>query len=125
MKPIPVDAHRSNPALAADLRRLRLLAQLFDTQFSIAGIRFGLDALIGLIPAGGDVFSAVVGLYPIFVARKHRLGKAVQARMATNLLIDLIVGAVPVAGDAFDVYFKSFLRNAELVERAAAAKKNY
>ena len=43
---------------------------------------------------------------------------AVQARMAANLLIDWAVGAVPVAGDAFDVYFKSFLKNVDLFERA-------
>lgn len=122
MPPIRVDVQRSDPVLEADLKRLRLLAQLFDTQFSIAGIRFGLDALIGLIPVAGDVFSTVVGLYPLLLARRHGLGKAVQARMAANLLIDLIVGAVPLAGDAFDVYFKSFLKNATILERAAARR---
>jgi hypothetical protein len=123
MEPIRVDVQRSDPALEADLKRLRLLAQLFDTQFSVAGIRFGVDALIGLIPVAGDVFSTVVGLYPLLIARRHGLGKVVLARMAANLLIDAAVGAVPVAGDVFDVYFKSFLKNADILERAIAKRR--
>lgn len=123
MEPIRVDVQRCDAELAEDIRRLRLLTRLFDTQFSIAGVRFGLDALIGLIPIGGDVFSAVVGLYPLIVARRHGFGTSVQARMAANLLIDLAGGAVPLAGDVFDVYFKSFVRNLELLERAVEKRR--
>jgi hypothetical protein len=119
MERINVEVRRHDVELEAQLVRLRKLAQLFDAQFSIAGIRFGMDAIIGLIPGVGDTITAVIGLYPIYVANKHKLGKRVQARMAANLLIDWALGSVPVAGDAFDVFFKSFLKNVALLEKAA------
>jgi hypothetical protein len=112
----------SQADLQADLARARKLADLLDTKFSLAGYRFGLDALVGLIPGVGDVLGALAGLYPLVVARRHGLGKIVQSRMALNLLIELGVGAIPVVGDAFDFGFKANVRNVELLERAAAKK---
>jgi hypothetical protein len=108
--------------LQADLARARQLAHLLDSQFSVGGYRFGLDALVGLIPGVGDLLGALAGLYPLVVARRHGLGKVVQSRMALNLLIELGVGAIPVVGDAFDFGFKANVRNVELLERAAAKK---
>jgi hypothetical protein len=111
--------------LQADLARARRLAHLLDQQFSLGGYRFGLDALVGLIPGVGDLLGALAGLYPLVVARRHGLGKVVQSRMALNLLIELGVGAIPVLGDAFDFGFKANVRNVELLERAAAKKAGH
>lgn len=122
MEKVSVEVRRVELDLEADLRKMRLLAQLFDAQFSVAGVRFGVDSLIGLIPVAGDIVTTIIGTYPIVVARRHKLGKRVQARMATNLLIDFVGGAVPLAGDVFDIYFKSFLKNLALLEEAAARK---
>jgi len=124
MEKVSVNVRRVEADIEADLARMRLLAQLFDAQFEFAGIKFGIDALVGLIPVAGDTISAVIGLYPIFIARRHRLGKTVQARMAANLLIDFVGGAVPVAGDVFDLYFKSFMKNLALLEKAAEKKRS-
>ncbi len=120
-----VDASRAPAAarplnLEADLQRVRQLAQLMDAQFEIAGIKIGWDAIIGVVPVIGDLATAVVGAYPIYIARKHKLGKWVQFRMAGNVLIDWAVGEIPVLGDLFDVGFKSNIKNAALLERAAA-----
>ena len=120
-----VDASRAPAAarplnLEADLQRVRQLAQLMDAQFEIAGIKVGWDAIIGVVPVIGDLATAVVGAYPIYIARKHKLGKWVQFRMAGNVLIDWAVGEIPVLGDLFDVGFKSNIKNAALLERAAA-----
>jgi hypothetical protein len=123
MEKVNVEIHRVELDLEVDLRRMRLLAQLFDAQFSVAGVRFGVDSLIGLIPVAGDVVTTIIGTYPIFIARRHKLGKRVQARMATNLIIDFVGGSVPLAGDVFDVYFKSFLKNLALLEKAAEKKR--
>lgn len=108
------------PDLEADLRRAKWLADWLDTKFELGGVRFGLDGIVGLIPVVGDTLGALAGVYPIWVARRHRLGKAVQARMALNLLTEWAVGAVPFVGDAFDVAFKANVRNVRLLERAAA-----
>jgi hypothetical protein len=113
-------ASGAQPDLQADLARARWLADLLDTRFSIGGVRFGVDALVGLIPGLGDVLGVLPGLYPLFLARRHRLGRTVQARMALNLLVELGVGAIPIVGDLFDFGFKANVRNVRLLERAAA-----
>jgi hypothetical protein len=96
----------------------RRLARLLDAEFSIAGFRFGLDAIVGLVPVIGDAVSLAAGLYPLHVAHKHGLGKWVEKRMIANLLLDYAIGLVPVIGDVFDATFKANLRNVRLLERA-------
>ena len=111
------------PDLDVDLRRARALANLLDAQFSIAGIRFGLDAIVGLVPVVGDTLTALAGLYPIWVARRHNLGKTLQARMALNVVADWAAGSIPVIGDLVDVAYKSNLKNLKLLERAAGRRR--
>jgi hypothetical protein len=125
---ITVNAYRAGTLpkpgeLEADLARVRQLATLLDAQFEIAGIKFGLDAIVGLVPVVGDIAAALVGTYPLYVARKHNLSKFVRARMVSNLLIDWAVGSIPVIGDVVDVGFKAHLKNADLLEKAVAKAK--
>jgi hypothetical protein len=110
-------------SLEADLERVRQLARLLDAQFEIAGFKFGWDAILGLVPVAGDVATGLIGLYPLLIARKHGLGKFVQTRMATNLLLDWAVGSVPLAGDVFDAVYKAHLKNLKLLERAAEKRR--
>jgi hypothetical protein len=124
-----VEANRARPVpgvteLEVDLERVRKLATLMDAQFEIAGIKVGWDAIIGLVPVAGDLAAAAIGAYPIHVARKHSLGKLLQARMAGNLLLDWAVGAIPLVGDLFDVGFKANLKNAALLEKAATKRRD-
>lgn len=108
--------------LEQDIEAARVVARLMDSSFEIGGVKFGLDALIGLIPVAGDAIALGVGLYPILLARKHKLGKLVIARMMGNLGLDFVTGLIPVAGDAFDVLFKANLKNLKLLEDAAAKR---
>jgi len=105
--------------LEADLARAKRLATLLDAQFSIAGFKFGLDAIIGLVPGVGDTVALLAGLYPIHVARKHKLGRDVEHRMIVNLAIDYFGGVIPLVGDLFDATFKANLKNVALLEKAA------
>lgn len=123
--PVRVNVRRSTGAAAgldweADLRLARWIANWLDAKFTVAGVRFGLDAVVGLVPVVGDALGALAGAFPIWVARRHGLGKAVQLRMALNLLAEWGLGSVPFVGDAFDVAFKANLRNIKLLEEAAA-----
>lgn len=111
------------PDLERDLNRARRVADLLDTKFRIGGVRFGLEGLLGLVPVAGDALGVIAGLYPLWVANRHKLGKAVQARMAANLLIEFGGGAIPWIGDLFDVAFKANIRNFKLLEKAAARKQ--
>lgn len=108
--------------LAKDLARARQLATLLDAQFSLFGVRFGLDAVVGLIPAVGDTITAGAAIYPLYVAHKHDLGKDVVARMGINVAVDYLAGLVPFLGDLVDVAFKANLANYALLEKAAEAK---
>ncbi len=106
--------------LAQDIEVARVVAKAMDSSFEIGGFKFGLDEIIGLVPVAGDAVSLAIGLYPIFLARKHKLGKIVVMRMMANLGVDFVTGLVPVAGDAFDALFKANLKNVKLLEDAAA-----
>ena len=124
MGTIAVNVRRRDESLdlEADLQRARWLANLLDAEFSFAGIKFGLDAIVGLVPVFGDTISFAAGMYPIFLARKHKLGKTVELRMWANLLVDYVGGLVPIVGDAFDVAFKANLMNVDLLEKAAGRR---
>jgi hypothetical protein len=106
--------------LEADLERL---AHWMDSVFRIPGLglRFGLDALLGLLPGAGDVASSVVSIYIFTAANRYGVPRITIVRMALNIAIDLIVGALPVVGDLFDAYWKSNQRNVELLRRHAGA----
>lgn len=110
-------------SLEADLESARALATLLDSQFEVGGVKFGLDAILGLVPVAGDLVSAAIGLYPVMLARRHKLGRWVVLRMLANLGVDLAAGAVPVIGDAADVVLKAHKRNFELLEKAARKRR--
>src|SRR5690348_15931767 len=110
--------------LDRDLKRARVLAKLLDTQFRVAGVRFGVEGLLGLLPVAGDTVGVVLGLYPLYLAQRHGLGKKVQARMALNLAVEWVGGLTPVVGDMFDVAFKANVRNVKLFEEAVGAIGN-
>lgn len=99
---------------------LEQLAWLMDRAIRIPGTRItvGLDALLGLLPIGGDVLTGLVQVGIVLVALfRYRVPRTVAARMAANVLIDVIVGAIPFVGDAFDVVFKANTRNLQLLNR--------
>lgn len=95
---------------------LRKLVDLLDNRFEIAGMRFGVDALIGLVPGFGDFFGMILGTAVILEAVRHRISLWVIGRMLLNLWIDAVIGSVPLVGDAFDVFFKAHRRNLKLLE---------
>ena len=98
--------------------RMDALATLLDTAVVLPGtnIRFGLDALIGLVPGIGDTITTAMSLWIVHEA--HQLGAPshVIARMLGNVALDSVVGAVPLIGDAFDVMWRSNRRNMRLLQ---------
>ncbi|MEZ5788402.1 MAG: DUF4112 domain-containing protein [Xanthobacteraceae bacterium] len=97
--------------------RLDRVATLLDTAFVIpgTGVRFGADAMIGLVPGIGDVITTALALWLVYEA--HRLGapRHLLARMLGNVALDGLVGATPVVGDVFDVLWRANRRNARLL----------
>jgi len=109
------------PSEPADpLARARTLARLLDSAARVPGtnIRFGADAVIGLIPGLGDIGGAALAGYLVILAQRLGVPRAVVLRMLANVAVDTLAGSVPVIGDLFDVAYKSNLRNVALLERA-------
>jgi uncharacterized protein DUF4112 len=106
-----------------DIRRLESIADLLDSRFRIPGtdIRFGLDALLGLIPGIGDGVSLLPALYLMMEAKKLGASKFLLTRMAMNVGIDWLVGSIPLLGDIFDVGFKANRRNIKLLRDTLVA----
>ncbi len=104
---------------SSDLSRLQSLAKLMDSAFQIPGtpVRVGLDGVLGLIPGAGDTVSALMSVYILYEARRLGVSRLTLHRMATNVVLDALVGTVPLAGDAFDIYWKANNRNVELLRR--------
>jgi hypothetical protein len=109
----------ANLSRAQRLARLEAVAKLLDVAFILPGtnIRYGIDGLIGLIPVVGDIIATALSLWLVREARALGAPWYVTARMLGNVAIQGVVGAVPVAGDAFDVLFRANMRNARLLRR--------
>jgi Domain of unknown function (DUF4112) len=101
------------------LARLDALAKLLDIAFILPGtkIRYGIDGIIRLIPVIGDLFATAFSLWLVREARALGAPWHITARMLGNVAIQGAVGAVPVAGDAFDVLFRANIRNVRMLRR--------
>lgn len=103
--------------LQAARRRLERMAWLLDDSIPLPGTsrRFGLDPLLGLIPGVGDVAGAMLSLWLVVEAARLGAPRGVLARMAGNVLLETLVGAIPVIGDLFDFIWKANTRNRDLL----------
>lgn len=100
------------------------LARYLDGLFRVPGTdwRFGLDALIGLVPNVGDTLTSLASFYILFSGVRYGVPKITLLRMALNIGIDYLVGSIPFVGDAFDFFWKSNQRNMDLIRERATGK---
>lgn len=100
---------------------LARLAWLMDDLIRIPGInwRFGLDALVGLIPGFGDTATSIASFYILASAVRYRVPKITLLRMGLNIGIDYVVGSLPLVGDLFDAWWKSNQKNIALLRKRA------
>jgi len=102
-------------------KHLERLGWLMDDMFRvpILGWRFGLDALIGLIPGLGDTSTSIVSFYILAAAVRYRVPKITLLRMGMNIAIDYVVGSLPLIGDLADAWWKSNRMNLDLLRKRA------
>lgn len=121
MKPPPKSRPNQLPA-PIDIRPEAMrwvddVSNLLDAKYRIPGtrVRFGLDFLMGLVPGAGDAVS--LGFSGLLIATMAKNGASLRLVMLMlgNVIVDAIVGAVPVAGSFFDLFFRANLRNARLM----------
>ena len=103
----------------AALDRLDVLATAFDTAFILPGtnVRFGVESLLRLVPGVGDAIASVLSCYLLYEASRLGVPRLLLARMAANVALEGLIGTVPVAGDAFDVFFRANRRNVALLRQ--------
>jgi hypothetical protein len=105
----------------SSVEALRRWAVLLDSIFRLPGtnVRFGFDAIVGLVPGIGDLVSPAFTVLVLLTGLRMRVPAIVQARMVLNAAIDMLIGLVPIAGDIADVAWKADLKNVALLERHA------
>jgi hypothetical protein len=85
----------------------------------VLGWRFGLDAVLGLIPGLGDTSTSLVSFYILAAAVRYRVPKVTLLRMGLNIAFDYVIGSLPLVGDVADAWWKSNRMNLELLRKRA------
>ncbi|MDY6902170.1 MAG: DUF4112 domain-containing protein [Cyanobacteriota bacterium] len=115
----PSQFYSLNPdTKAPTLKRLRAFSRILDKAITIpgTGIGVGLDPILGLLPAGGDFLGVLLSAYIVLEAARLGASKATLGRMTSNIIIDALVGLIPVLGDFFDFAWKANDHNIKLLE---------
>ena len=117
---LPPEEKRKRQALEP---LFKWLALIMDEFVRVPGTKFkiGLDPLLGLLPGFGDTGSALVSAFALIQAARLGVPKVLLVRMSLNILINELIGIVPVAGDAFSFWFKSNARNYQIIKDHTAA----
>ncbi len=105
---------------------LETLSTYLDGLFRVPGVgwRFGLDALIGLIPNVGDTLTSLMSFYILIAGVRYGVPKITLLRMAFNIGLDYLIGSIPFIGDAFDFFWKANKQNMDLIRERATGKGN-
>jgi len=103
---------------------LETLSKYLDGVFRVPGTswKFGLDALIGLVPNVGDMATSLLSFYILIAGVRYGVPKITLLRMAFNIGLDYVVGAIPFVGDAFDFFWKSNQQNMDLIRERGTGK---
>lgn len=122
-----INAERRSNSVIPQVDRLwfaKFLADLLDQRFTIPGtsIRIGLDPIVSLIPGIGDLLANLTGSLILLIAAQLGVPKIALARMGINVGINTILGAVPIFGDVISIWYRSNVRNVELLERYLARR---
>ena len=106
---------RSGPP---DLQSFERIAKLLDSKFEIpgTGIRFGLDPLLSLMPVLGDLVTLIISSMLIYTMHNHGASRKVVVKMMLNAGLDTVIGAIPLVGTVFDVFYRANDRNVRLLK---------
>ena len=121
LKPLTPRQQVLKPTAVQIGRELEVFSQLMDNQFRIPVLnwRFGLNAIIDLLPGVGDFATSIIALYLLVSAVRYRVPKITLLRMALNIAIYFIGGLVPFVGDIFAIWWKPNIRNLNLLRARA------
>lgn len=112
------DPRKKGPDVPPPMQNFGRIAKLLDSKFVIPGtrIRFGLDPLLSLVPVLGDLITLVVSSMLIYTMHNHGASRKVVVKMLINAGLDTVIGAIPLVGTVFDVFYKANDRNIRLLK---------
>ena len=98
------------------VKRMQVVAWALDDAVPVPGTdrKVGIDPVLGVLPIGGDVASALISLYIVAESARQGVERETLAAMLVNVAIDAGVGSIPALGDLFDAGWKANKRNLEL-----------
>lgn len=103
--------------MASHIKTAESLASLLDDKFSVAGIKFGIDPILNVIPWLGDVVGAVLSCYILWIGVKMNIPKKELVKMVLNILVDFVIGLVPFLGIVGDLFYKANRRNVIILKK--------
>ncbi|MBP9151056.1 MAG: DUF4112 domain-containing protein [Flavobacteriales bacterium] len=111
--------YKIEQTIPKELEYAEKLVRLMDDKFKIPFInfRFGLDPIIGLIPVAGDIISFSISSLIVMALFRNGVPRSVKLRMVANILLDLLIGGIPVLGDAWDFFNKANRKNLKLARK--------
>ena len=98
------------------LKTARRLARLLDTQWNILGIHFGIDPILDIIPGVTSLIPTFLSLYLIYIALMFDVPSPILGKMLLNIVIDYVIGIIPILGFVADIFFKANIINLKLIE---------
>lgn len=106
------------------LKRLRTLSWVLDRSIPVGRWRIGLDPILGVLPGLGDWIGAIMSLYVVYESARMGAPARTLARMGGNILVETLVGSIPILGDLFDAAWQANTRNLALIERHYAEERS-
>ncbi len=103
--------------MQSHINNAKKLTKLLDTKFQILGFKFGIDPLLDLVPNLGNIVGTFISFYLLWIAFQLKLPRKAYIHLMGNIAIDFLLGSVPIAGVIFDAFYKSNVRNLNLIEK--------
>jgi hypothetical protein len=113
----PISTAAGTEPAGARLRRLDRVAWILDRAIPIGRYRIGLDPIIGLLPGVGDWIGALLSVYVLYEGARLGAPNLILLRMTGNILVEAILGEIPLLGDVFDFVWQANTRNLALIHR--------
>lgn len=109
---------RPIPSQSPDIQWVQRAAAWMDSRFLIPGtnIRFGLDPILSLFPVFGDLVTFIISSALIYTMHQHGASRNVVIKMILNATLDTVIGAIPVVGTFFDIFYRANDRNVKLLK---------
>ena len=98
------------------IKNARRVTDLLENKYSILGFRFGIEPILGLLPGLGDTLTFLLSFYLIYIAYLIKVPNNLLIKMLFYVVVDYVIGLIPIAGDFGDFLFRANIKNLKILE---------